>query len=87
MTSGACQPVAWLLARRGGQRSSPAEHDVALLACLSSLGLLTLVALVAADQALVPAAPGGADACPTEPRPAPRRVPVVLRVTPATELT
>src|SRR5262245_44223060 len=40
----------------------PSEDDVALHDCPPAIGLLPLMALVAADQALVPVAPGGADA-------------------------
>jgi hypothetical protein len=38
-----------------------ADYDAALLDCPPSLGLLLLMALIAADDAHVPVAPGGAD--------------------------
>jgi hypothetical protein len=44
------------------QQHPTLDDVVARLACLPSLGLLPLMALIAADRALVPVAPGGADA-------------------------
>ncbi|MFJ9662838.1 ParA family protein [Streptomyces griseoflavus] len=58
---GAEQALAAALAREAGQHGEAVPYDVTLIDCAPSLSLVTVAAMTAADQALVPLSVGGLD--------------------------